>query len=142
MTAIIIFYGAPLELKKVQRFANDGLTDTINNISSPKEFDVDGIDAIYYTVDFAQNGWLNIIELQEDLAKQNCFLDIIHVLYDETSIEVLCTDSKYDAYEDINDFQRMQTLAGLYNIDIEPDEDIDEEFNEYEDDDSDYSDFD
>jgi len=136
MTAIIIFYGSNTELQKVQKLARDGLTDSISSISSSTEFDIDGSDALYYTVDFVQNGWLNIIELQEDLAKQNCEIDIIHVLSDETSIEVLGTDSNYDAYEDDSNPQRMITLCGLYGIDVKSD---DEE--ELEDEDFEESDF-
>jgi hypothetical protein len=139
MTAIIIFYGSNTELNKVQKLVLDGINDSISDISTGTEFDVDGSDALYYTVDFIQDGWLNIIELQEDLSKQNCEIDIIHVLYDETSIEVLSTDSKYDEYEDLNSPQRMQTLAGLYGINIKTDDEPDELD---EPDEFDYSDFD
>jgi len=140
MTAIIIFYGTTQELNKVQKIASIGLNSAIDDISTPKEFDIDGIDALYYTVEFTQNGWLNIIELQEDLVKQNCYIDIIHILSDETSIEVLSTDSKYDAYEDINNPQSMSSLASLYELDLE----INDEYEEEDDDeyDEDFSDFD
>ena len=143
---VIIFYGSDAELKKVNKLVQYGLGDGIKEISNFKEYDVDGIDAMYYTIEFEQNGWLNILELQKEFNSQKCLIDIIHVLTDKaTYIEVISTDSRYDSFADLNTKNSMVNLAEHYDIAIpgltaDDEEDLFEEIDE-EYDLEDYDDF-
>lgn len=133
----VVFVGQNKDLLKVTDLVENEtiLVDSVTEISEAIDVEIEGNQAVLFTMSFTSDQWVDIGQLQEEVGEH---IDVVHALTDsENYIEVISTNGEYDIYED-QDQECMVDLAKVYHLPFKEDEavvdddedDEDEEIND------------
>lgn len=117
----VVFVGQNKDLLKVTDLVENEtiLVDSVTEISEAIDVEIEGNQAVLFTMSFTSDQWVDISQLQDEVGEH---IDVVHALTDsENYIEVISTNGDYDIYED-RDQECMVDLAKVYHLPFKEDE--------------------